>query len=302
MYVDNSYAKADLVSVIIPCYNREQFVVDTIKSVLAQSWPDIELIVVDDGCTDGSRALLESFGTSLTILEHPGRVNRGQSAAINLGLQNCHGEYVAILDSDDLFAPDKIQKQVTFLIENPEIGLVYSNGYIIDENSNIIHGIYYKNHKEYSNPNNVLLDCYFLLPNNSLVRKKVFEKAGGFDETLRAAQDHDMAIRVAEITKLAYLDDSLFYYRRHKDSISQKNAKRRWLNGYTILKKAYSRYNYPLSTIFGRLAVLNFRLGQCYYEEKRYLRAGLLFIASGICNPKRAIGVLIGKEEVSSPH
>jgi len=258
--------------------------------------------VVDDGCTDGSRKVLESYGNRLTILEHSGRGNRGQSAAINLGLKYCTGEYVAILDSDDLFAPDKIQKQVTFLIKNPDKGLVYSNGYSIDENSNILYEMYDKNHKEYSNPNNVLMDCYFLLPNNSLVRRSIFELVGGFDETLRAAQDHDMAIRVSEITKLAYLEDHLFYYRRHKDSISHKNAKRRWLNGYKILKKACARYNYPMKTLLGRLAVLNFRLGQCYVEEKRYLRAGLLFIAAGICDPKRTVGVLIGHEKVSSPH
>jgi len=290
------------VSVIIPCYNREQFIAETINSVLAQTWPNIELIVVDDGCTDSSRKVLESYGQRLTILEHSGRANRGQSAAINLGIKYCTGEYVAILDSDDLFAPDKINIQVSFLIEHPEIGLVYSNGHAIDENSNIIYEIHCKNHKENSNPDNVLMNCYFLLPNNSLVRRSVFELAGGFDETLRAAQDHDMAIRVSEITKLAYLEDHLFYYRRHKDSISHKNAKRRWLNGYKILKKAYSRYDYPMKTILGRLAVLNFRLGQCFYEEKRYIRAGLLFIAAGLCDPKRSIGVLIGHENVSSPH
>ncbi|MDD2735993.1 MAG: glycosyltransferase [Desulfuromonadaceae bacterium] len=300
--IKNTGENPPKVSVIIPCYNRKDFIAETINSVINQTYPNIELIVVDDGCTDGSRTLLESFGESFTILEHPGRANRGQSAAINLGIQNCTGEYVAILDSDDLFAPDKILKQVSFLMENPQIGLVYSNGHSIDENSNILFEIYGKKHTEDSNPNRVLLDCYFLLPNNSLLRRSVFEQVGGFDESLRASQDHDMAIRVSEVTKLAYLEDHLFFYRRHKDSISQKNAKRRWLNGYTILKKAYSRYNYPLSTIFGRLAVLNFRLGQCYYEEKRFLRAGLLFIASGICDPKRAIGVLIGKEKVSSPH
>lgn len=290
------------VSVIIPCYNREDYITETVNSVRSQTWPNIELIVVDDGCTDGSRRVLESFGQCLTILEHPGRTNRGQSAAINLGLQNSTGEYVAILDSDDLFAPDKIQKQVSFLIDNPDVGLVYSNGHSIDENSNILYEFYGKNHKEFSNPNAVLMDCYFLLPNNSLIRRDVIKKAGGFDENLRASQDHDMAIRVSEITKLAYIEDYLFYYRRHNDSISFRSAKTRWKNGYIILRKAIKRYPYRYRTILGRLAVLNFRMGQCYLEEKRYVLSVLYFIGSGICDPIRAFKVIMRKESISSPH
>ncbi|MDD2735995.1 MAG: glycosyltransferase family A protein [Desulfuromonadaceae bacterium] len=135
-----------LVSVIVPCFNRESFIAETILSVLEQSWPNIELIVVDDGCTDGSRAVLESFGERLTILEHPGRANKGQSAAINLGLLHSTGEYLAILDSDDLFVPDKIKKQVRFLEDNQEVGLVYSNCMYIDENSKEVCMMHYGEH------------------------------------------------------------------------------------------------------------------------------------------------------------
>jgi glycosyltransferase involved in cell wall biosynthesis len=291
-----------LVSVIIPCFNRERFVRETVESVLSQTWQNVELIVVDDGCTDGSRTILESYGDLLTILEHTGRVNKGQSAAINLGLRHCRGEYIAILDSDDLFAPEKIEKQISYLIDNPEIGLVYANGYAIDEQGKKLYEFYNKSHIEMSDPSRVLMDCYFLLPNNSLVRRNVMDQAGYFDEALRAAQDHDMAIRVAEVAKLGYMAEHLFYYRRHNDSISQKNAKRRWKNGYKILHKALKRYDYPFRTILSRLAVLNFRLGQCYIEEKRYIRALFLLIAAGICDPFRSLRVLLGCERVSSPH
>lgn len=296
------HATLPLVSVIIPCFNRENYLVETIESVLNQTWPNIELIVVDDGCTDGSRAILEAYGHRLTILEHHGRVNKGQSAAINVGLSFCRGDYIAILDSDDLFAPDKIEKQMNYLLSNPDVGLVYANGYAIDEHGNKLYDFYDDSHVERSDPSRVLMDCYFLLPNNALVRRAAFMEAGGFDENLRAAQDHDMAIRIAEVTRIGYLPDYLFCYRRHKDSISHKNAKRRWKNGYKILLKAYKRYAYPKSTVLSRLAVLNFRLGQCYYEDKRFIRAGLLFIAAGFCNPMRSMRVMLGRERVSSPH
>ena len=148
---------------------------------------------------------------AIKILEHPGRVNKGQSASLNLGIRNSKGEYIALLDSDDLFEPQKTSRQVEFLEKNPDIGLVYANGFAIDENGKRIYQIYDETHKEESNPERVLLDCYFLLPNNAMVRRSAFEKAGKFDETLRAAQDHDMAIRLAEVTRMAYIDESLFF-------------------------------------------------------------------------------------------
>ena len=290
------------VAVIIPCYNREKFIAQTVESVLSQSYPNIELVVVDDGSTDSSRRVLDNYKDRIRILEHPGRVNKGQSAALNLGIRSTQSDYIAFLDSDDLFAPDKIEKQVAFLEAHPEIGLVYSNGHAIDENGQILYRIYDENHYEESDPNRVLLDCYFLLPNNSLLRRNVLSKAGLFDESFRSAQDHDMAIRVAEVTRIAYLNEPLFFYRRHKDSISRRSAMLRWKNGFKILKKARSRYSYRLPTIIKRLAVLNFRLGQCYREEGQYIKAVSYFIAAGICDPLRSMKVLAGREKVSGPH
>ena len=290
------------VCVIIPCYNRGKYIAETVESVLNQTYPNIELIVVDDGCTDHSREVLERYADRIKILEHPGRVNKGQSAALNLGIRSSHSEYIAFLDSDDLFAPEKIEKQVRFLEENAQFGLVYANGHTIDENGKKIFRIYGDHHHEPSDPNRLLLNCYFLLPNNSLLRREVLDRAGLFDETLRSAQDHDLAIRIAEVTKIAYLNECLFFYRRHGDSISYRNAKLRWRNGYKILNRARSRYRYRFSTVLGRLAVLNFRLGQVYREEGNYLRAIPLFMAAGLCDPLRSLKVLLGRERISSPH
>ena len=295
----NSFQK---ITVIIPCYNREKFIAEAVESVINQTYRNIEIVVVDDGCTDNSREILERYSDRIRILEHPGRANRGQSAALNVGIRATQSEYVAFLDSDDLFAPDKIEKQIRFLEDHPQFGLVYANGHAIDENGNIMYRIYSGNHQEHSDPNRVLLDCYFLLPNNALLRREVLGQSGLFDESLRSAQDHDLAIRIAEVTKIGYLDECLFYYRRHRDSISNKNAKLRWQNGYKILRKAHSRYRYRLRTLLGRLAVLNFRLGQCYREEGNYVKAVPLFIVAGLCDPLRSLNVLIGREKLTNPH
>ena len=290
-----------LVSVIIPCYNRAQFITATVESVFAQSWPEIELIVVDDGCTDGSRAILENYGNRLKLMEHTGRGNKGQSASINLGLRICGGEYVAILDSDDLFGPEKIEKQVRFLEDNAEIGLVYANGKAIDENGKELYPILYRGHKPPEGPETVLENCTFNLPSNSMVRRTVFEKAGFFDETLRSAQDHDMAIRISEIAKIGYLDEYLWLYRRHGGSISHTKIKERWKNGFRILDAACKRYPYPRKTVNRRKAVLNFRLGQCFLEEKNFFMAMFHFLKAGLLDPLRSLAVIRGRESVSSP-
>lgn len=289
------------VSVIIPCYNREDFICETINSVLNQTWPNIELIVVDDGCTDGSRTILESYGGRLTVLEHSGRVNRGQSAAINLGLHYCSGDYLAILDSDDLFAPDKIEKQVSFLEKNPEFGLVYSNGMYIDGSGNEIGRMHYGTHQPPSGPEQVLEDCTYNVPSNSLFRRSVFEKVGFLDETLRSAQDHDYGIRIAEVTRIGYIDECLWKYRRHGGSISNNRTLERWKNGFKILEAARKRYPYPAATVRRRKAVLHFRLGQCYLQEKNYLKAVYHLLLAGVLDPVRSLKVIAGKERLTGP-
>ena len=290
------------VTVIIPCYNREDYIRETVDSVLNQTYSNIELICVDDGCTDGTREILDNYADTIIVLEHAGRVNKGQSAAINLGMENAAGKYIAILDSDDLFAPEKIEKQVKYLEEHSDIGLVYVNGYGVDGNGERLYSFYDHSHIEKSDPERVLMDCYFLIPNNSLVRKTAFELAGKFDEKLRSAQDHDMAIRLAEVTKLAYLNEYLFYYRRHKDSISSKKADLRWKNGLIILKKASKRYPYSFRARRKRFAVLHFRIGQCLLEKKTTISALYHLLLAGICDPARGCNVLAGKENISGLH
>jgi len=292
------------VSAIVPCFNRGQFIGQTIESILAQTYPNIEIVVIDDGCTDGSREILETFAARgvLKVLEHPGRENRGQSAGINLGLANTTGDYVGILDSDDLWLPEKVDEQVIFLETHPEIGLVYGNGEAIDSKGRHLYAIYRQGHHESNHPERVLLDCYFFVPTNSLVRRTVFNKTGGFDESLRASQDHDMAIRIAEAAKLAYVDRKWFRYRRHDASISRNNANLRWVNGFTILEKASQRFPYAKATLRKRRGVLHFRLGQCHIESRQWLRAGAHMLQAFWCDPLRAFRVVLGGERVSSPH
>ncbi len=288
------------VSVIIPVFNRVAYIEQTVKSVLNQDYPEVELITVDDGSTDGCFELLQRLGQDgdFMVLTHPGHVNKGQSASINLGLENCTGDYVAVLDSDDLFLPGKISSQVEFLEANPDVGLVYGKGQAVDGDGKFLYDIHDDNHVENNDPNDILLDCYFLLPQNSLVRKEVYEKVGGFDEDLRSGQDHDMLVRMAEVTKFHFVPELVFQYRRHGDSISVKGQETRWRAAFVILEKASRRYPYRRSTIRKRRAVINYRLAKAFFAyKKNRFEACLRLVWSGLLDPVRAVRVISGLEK-----
>lgn len=289
------------VSVVIPAYNREKYIRQAVDSALEQTYGNVEVIVVDDGCSDGTRPILESYGDRIVLLEHPGRANRGQSASLNLGLQKASGDYIAILDSDDYLTPTKLEDQVSYLEQHPEVGLVYGNGWWVDADGQKPYPFYEPGHHEDGDPGRVLLDCYFSLPGFSLVRADVYRKVGGYDESLRASQDHDMAIRIAEVTKVAFLDKPAFYYRRHGDSISVNSTELRWRNGFIILNKALKRYPYPGRVVRARRAVLYFRLGQVLAARKQWLKAAGCLLMSALNDPMRALGVVLGRERITKP-
>lgn len=290
----------DVVSVVVPAYNRVRYIERTIDSVLEQSHEAVELIVTDDGSSDGTAQILECYAAAgkLTLLRHPGGVNRGQSASINLALERATGDFVSILDSDDMFAPQKLEVLVGYLRHHQEVGLVYSNGYAVDADDSILYEIYPGGHKEMNDPDKVLLDCYILLPQNALVRRRVLDQAGRFEESFRSAQDHDMLLRIAEITQMAFVPDHLFYYRRHGDSISAKRQDIRWKTGFEILRRAAKRYPYRPETIRKRRAVLHFRMAQVYMQQGQWLRALPHLSMAGVLDPKRSLSVLSGKEPV----
>jgi len=290
----------DLVTVLIPAFNRIDYIDEAIHSVQAQKCAALELIVIDDGSTDGTYEHLKQLASEgiLTLLTHEGRANRGQAAALNVGIQAASGEYIAILDSDDYFAVTKLEQQLAFLQSNPELGMVYGNGQAVDASGAELFKTLPKNHDEEGDPNRILLDCYIALPGGALIRQSVLSQIGGFDEGFRAAQDHDMAIRIFEVCRVAYLPEVAFFYRKHGDSISQNGLERRWKIGFEILNRAAKRWPYKPETLRKRRAVLNFRLAQTYRVQGRYFPALLCLLKSALGDPVRAFKVLTGSEKI----
>lgn len=289
-----------LVSVLIPAYNRIRYIAQTVESVRAQTYVNVELIVVDDGSSDGTYEFLleQTEAGKLKLLTHEGHANRGQSASLNLALRAAQGKYIAILDSDDVFLPGKLEKQVAYLEAHPEVGLVYGMGEAINDNGEWLYDIHSPDHRESNDPNDLLLDCYLLLPLNAMVRKAAFDQAGYFEESFRAAQDHDMAVRIAEVTNFAFIPEKIFQYRRHGESISVRGTETRWKNGFIILERAMARYPYSASTVRKRKAVLNFRLGQTYWGQGARVKALPYLVRSGFLDPVRALKVVAGRESV----
>jgi len=210
------------VSIIIPTYNQEQLVSQTVDSALAQVYPDFEVIVVDDGSTDNTRAVLARYGNKIRYIF---RENRGPAAARNTGFLASHGDYLLFLDGDDLIPPNKLERQVSFLEAQPEFGLVYSAWQVINENGTQILAERSPK-KEGHLLKDLLRRTLFFSPGAAVAHRKCFHLVGLFDESLLFCSDMDIMIRIAKAGyAFGYIDEFLFQYRLATGSMSSNIAK-----------------------------------------------------------------------------
>jgi len=226
-----------IVSVIIPTYNRAYLIDKAINSVLSQTYRDYEIIVIDDASTDNTREVVESFTDSrINYIFHAN--NLGVSAARNTGIKASRGKYIALLDSDDEWLPEKLEKQVVILHnESSEVGVVCSWQFNIKDNDEYIckgclpkkEGFIY----EY------LLSKNYLSVPTVLIRKECFEKVGLFDDLLNGQEDWDMWIRISKYYKFVLIKIPLVKRRLHPGQISN-NLEAKIITAQTILEK-YSK-------------------------------------------------------------
>ena len=149
-------------------------------------------------------------------------------------------------------------------------------------------------------PGRLLLNNY-IVPASVMVRKTLFEHTGLFNTNLKVGNhDHDLWLKLIEISKFYYLPNCFAGYRRHSTQLNKK--KEMWELAFVVLRDACKRYPYTINVVKKRFAVLNFRLGQCFMEEGRFLRALIYLVKSGILDPIRALKVLLGKERLTGPH
>jgi glycosyltransferase involved in cell wall biosynthesis len=206
-----------VVSVVIPTHNGERTIGQTIESVLNQTLANFELIVVDDGSTDSTLAMLSQIADPrLKVLSHP---NEGVATSRNRGLAHASAEYVAFLDHDDLWTPDKLQAQYRALHENPRAAVAYSLVDCIDESGRYLHpgsrvtaqGDVYAR---------LLLTDFLDTTSNPLIRRDALETVGGFDQSFACADDWDLLLRLASRYPFVCVPMVQVLYREHPDSLS----------------------------------------------------------------------------------
>lgn len=225
------------VSIIIPAYNAKRFIHETLVSVLNQSYESYEVIVVDDGSTDSTREIVSDFVKQNQKISLITKSHSGGASARNTGLEKARGKFIAFLDSDDLWYPDKLAKQVSCIEKDPSIGLVSCLAVVINEES-ISTGLL-AGRKLHGNCYKKMLDTGGICGGSIvLVRRECFEKAGYFDPTLKLFQDWDMWIRLTRHFKLVTIPEVLVGYRRSSNCIS-RNYRHLIDSGRLILEKIF---------------------------------------------------------------
>lgn len=252
-----------LVSVILPTYNRTRYLGQTIESVLAQTYANYEIIVVDDGSTCDVKTALTPYMNN-TPIRYIYQANQGLAAARNTGMRHANGEYLAFLDDDDLLEPRKFEIQLSLFADNPELGLVYSDCYEFEthspENLVINHAV------GRDRPVSEFPQLFFVQPNvrvpTWLVSQACVEHIGGFDEHLRFHQDGDWVLRIALEWPVAFSAYPSARVRHHSDN---RSSNRREMYQAILQSAQNILTRYPaFARSLGKLA--QDRLAEVYYD------------------------------------
>ncbi|OUP73979.1 hypothetical protein B5F09_10935 [Erysipelatoclostridium sp. An173] len=238
------------VSIVMPNYNGAQYIKESIDSVLNQTYKDYELIIIDDCSTDNSKEIINSFSDS-RIIKIFSEKNRHVAYTANLGFKSAKGEYIARIDSDDVWENDKLEKQVKYMDENPECGACFTRVNIIDENSKKANEKYPDidflfNHEE--NKSSKEWIHYFFEKGNclcnpsALIRTNILDKVGrNYNVACVPAQDFDMWVRLVIKAPIYILEERLTNYRwtNSEDKISGNDASSEiaFYNIHTLIRK-----------------------------------------------------------------
>jgi len=259
------------ISIIMPAYNQEQYIQDAIESVITQSFSDWELIIVDDGSTDRTSEVMESFVDSRIRCFY--QSNQERSAARNIGLTHATGQFVAFLDADDFWHPSFLESQRHVLITQPNVGLVACGTCIVDMQGRIIDcrptGI--RNDASQAITTRLLLQGNQMSCGAVLARTDAVRSVHGFDPTLRQGEDWDLWIRMSIRYKLAANELPLFYYRRQNDFMPTRIATR---GGHSVTVDIVNR-------IFAQFDLSSLEIDRAELLATHHLQAAWLASAIG---------------------
>lgn len=266
--------KIPLVSVIIPSYNREHLIGRSIRSVLNQTYEEIEVIVVDDGSTDNTRDVVNNFNDKrIRYIHHDN--NLGGCIARNTGINASRGEYIAFQDSDDVWLPDKLEKQMqAFKIVPENVGIVYSAFIRVKDDS----ASFIPSPKFTIKDGNLLYQLIkgnFISTQTTILRKICFDKAGEFDKNLHRLQDWELFIRMSKYFEFKYISEPLVIAYYQKDSISSN--KKAYLEAITLIIEkhldAFSKNLIALAQTYCHIGTELYSLGNKKLGREYLLRA-----------------------------
>jgi glycosyltransferase involved in cell wall biosynthesis len=210
------------VSALIPAYNAGRYLPHAIGSIIAQTYTDWEIVVVDDGSRDNTRSVVEAYQPRLKDkLQYIRQSNQGISAARNAGIRSARSEFIALLDADDIWLPHRLQRGIQVFDADAETGLVHARVARIDAQGSVVGQL--KVEPKYMSGNiarNILTRRAHIICPTVIFRKRCLETAGMFDETLRATEDRDLWFRIARHWKIGYIDEILAYYRLSPASVT----------------------------------------------------------------------------------
>jgi len=257
-----------LVSVIIPNHNYARFLSQTLESVLAQSYGNVEIVVVDDGSTDDSKAVLRGYKEHIRWVEQP---NQGVAAARNRGVKECSGELLAFLDADDAWLPKKLARQVQRLLDEPGLGLVHCGVEDINEM-----GASLQSHIDglegWVAKDLLLFERPVILGGGSgtLVPRATFEMVKGFDERLSTSADWDLYCRIALRQPVGFVPEVLMQYRVHGANM-HANISSMEHDMLLAYSKAFDVPNPEIQTISRRCyGNLHINLAGSFFRSGRY--------------------------------
>ena len=227
-----------MISVVIPTHNRADLLPRAIKSVQAQTLKDLEILIVSDGSEDNTREVVETLAKDdnrIKFIEY--YPAKGGNIARNIGIENASGEYVAFLDDDDEFMPEKLEKQIAVMTSDAKIGMVYTGVRAIYVNEDVEYSSVPKAEGDLSDK--ILLDNIIGTTSTVMVRKELLLQAGKFDVQLRALQDFDLWIRVCQLCKVGFVSDEMIYYYNYTGTKQVSALTDKYIESFAYINNKY---------------------------------------------------------------
>ncbi|MEB0136028.1 glycosyltransferase [Actimicrobium sp. CCC2.4] len=275
------------ISVIIPVFNGAQFIAETVRSVLRQTYKDYELIIVNDGSADGTLEKLKEFGMAVNIISIP---NGGVSNARNTGIKASCGEYIAFLDADDLWEENKLERQMKVFEQYPDVGFCCCN--YVQENNGVNHfDLFSDDHAliidapmSESSVVTLINSNFVGTCSNVIIRKSVLSQTGLFNTALKQAEDYDLWLRCSLVTNFFVMSDVLIIKINHETNLTN-NQLETWQCHEKVLMMRLSEKIYvgrkSLITLTNKkLSEAQYYIGDMFFNKSEYLNCLKYYISA----------------------